>query len=334
MRSTGQLVMVGLDRPEVPTGLARWLEQRGLGGVFLFGAALGPPEATRALCRELQRRATAPLLIAVDQEGGRVQDWGPPHCPRLPSAREVGAAYGQSGDPAPVLDLGRRIGRALATAGINVDFAPVLDVDTNPANPIIGDRAFGSDAELVRIVGCLFARGLGDAGVIACGKHFPGHGDTAEDSHSTGPVVSASADRLHAVELAPFRAAIAAGLEMIMTAHVRYPTLDPERPATLSPPILGELLRRRLGFQGIVVTDDLKMRGIRDEYDLEEAALAALGAGCDLLLSATEHDRHEALLDGLERARQERRLDEPRWRESLARIAAVKARRLESPRSA
>jgi beta-N-acetylhexosaminidase len=331
MERTGQVLIVGLDRPAVPPDLARWIERRALGGVFLYGAALGAPDATRALCRELQARAAVPLFVAIDQEGGRVQAWGPPHGPAWPSPREVGAAFARTGDPAPVVALGRRIGRQLAEAGINVDFAPVLDVDTNPANPIIGDRSFGPDAERVRAVGCLFAQGLAAAGVIACGKHFPGHGDTARDSHLTCPVVPADEARLHAVELAPFRGAIAEALPMIMTAHVLYPALDPDRPATLSPAILRGLLRTRLGFEGLVVTDDLKMRGVRDEHDLEDAAVAAFEAGCDLLLSATEHDRHEALLDGLERARRDGRVSPGRWTESLDRIAAVKARRLGPP---
>jgi beta-N-acetylhexosaminidase len=320
MPQVGQLVMVGLDQPALTPGLKRLLQQYELGGLFLFGPALGSESDTAALTSEAQAASRVPLLIAIDQEGGRLQEWGPPHRQPLPRAADLGARFAAASDPEVVLSVARRVGRELRAGGINVDFAPVLDVHTNPDNPIIGDRSFGGDPELVGEVGRLFIEGLHCERVVACGKHFPGHGDTAQDSHLTLPTVSHDEARLHSIELAPFVRAIDSGLMMIMTAHVVYPALDRERPATVSPAILQDLLRRRLGFEGVVVTDDLKMQGIRDEYDLLEGGVAAVEAGCDLLLTATEFDRHEMLLDGLDKALRDGRLSAARIAESVARI--------------
>ncbi len=333
MDSAAQLVMLGYDRPGLEPAFRSLLERYPVGGVLLYGDALGPPDELRALTAELQRCAaggarcaapTLPLFIAADQEGGRIQAWGPPYQEPFPAAAEVGWEYQASGERLEITLLGMEIGRQLQAVGINLDFAPVLDVHTRPENPIIGDRSFGSDPELVAAAGTAFLEGLQAAGVLACGKHFPGHGDTDLDSHLALPVVSHAEERLRTVELVPFAAAISRGLEMVMTAHVLYPAWDAERPATVSPAIVDGVLRRELGFSGVVVADTLEMQGLRDRYDLQEAALLALDAGCDLLLSSTEHDRREELLDGLERARHDGRLSPERLAESRRRIANLK----------
>ena len=196
-------------------------------------------------------------------------------------------------DAALAQAVGRAIGDELAALGLDVDFAPVLDVHTNPANPIIGDRAFGTDAEAVARRALAFARGLDAAGVIACGKHFPGHGDTATDSHLELPRIDHGWDRLERVELEPFRRAAAAGMPMIMTAHVVFAALDPARPATLSPEVVTGLLRGRLGYRGVIVSDDLDMRAIADHMGVGAAAVAAIRAGCDVLLLCKD-ERHQA----------------------------------------
>ncbi len=325
MTATAQLTMLGFNRPSLDAEFRSRLARHRPGGVFLYGDALGPAGAIRELTAEIRSSVPdPPPFIAVDQEGGRVQRWGPPHCEPLPSAAEVGWEYRQSGELMEVTLRAMEIGRSLAAVGINLDFAPVLDVHTNPDNPIIGERSFGSEPELVVEVGCAFIEGLHAAGVVACGKHFPGHGDTDLDSHLALPAVSHGRERLEAVELPPFAAAIARGLEVIMTAHVLYPAWDRERPATISPAIIDGVLRDELGFSGLVFTDDLKMRGLRDEHDLLEAGLRALDAGCDVLLSCTEHDRQEMLLEGLAKAQRDGRLSEARLRQSLERIATVK----------
>jgi beta-N-acetylhexosaminidase len=180
--------------------------------------------------------------------------------------------------------LGQRMGTELAEWGFDIDFAPVLDVHTNPANPIIGDRAFGETPEVVAARALAFAEGLQAAGILPCGKHFPGHGDTATDSHLALPRLDFAMERLREIELAPFVAAIAAGVPMLMTAHVVFASLDSAVPATLSPAVVTGLLRNELGYQGVVISDDLDMRAIADNFSVGEAAVAAIDAGCDVLL--------------------------------------------------
>jgi beta-N-acetylhexosaminidase len=194
------------------------------------------------------------------------------------------------------------MGSELASVGIDIDFAPVLDVHSNPANAIIGERAFAAEAERVAILALAFVRGLRAGGVLSCGKHFPGHGDTDRDSHAELPLVGRSRAELEAVELKPFRAAVAAGVPLLMTAHVLYPALDPLRPATLSRPILRDLLRRDLGFRGVVVSDDLEMGAIRSRGSVPEAAVEALRAGVDWLLVCNDLDQSLAVAERVRRA--------------------------------
>ena len=178
-----------------------------------------------------------------------------------------------------------------------LDYAPVLDIHTNPANPIIGDRAFGNTAEVVSRMGSAMVRALHAAGVVACGKHFPGHGDTATDSHLELPLVEHPPDRLQAIEFAPFRAAIADGLATIMTAHVLVPSLDADLPATLSRTIVTDVLKGQLGFDGLVISDDLGMNAVANTWPLGESMVMALQAGCDavLLCNSTLEAQVEAL---------------------------------------
>jgi beta-N-acetylhexosaminidase len=185
--------------------------------------------------------------------------------------------------------VGAAVGRECLAAGFNLDFAPVLDVDTNPANPIIGQRAFGTTAAAVIAAAGPFLAGLHASGVLGCGKHFPGHGDTATDSHLELPVVQADPARVRAVELAPFRA-LAAELPLVMTAHVLFPALDGERPATLSPTIIGSLLRGHCGFRGVVVSDDLEMAGVAGRYSVRERVRLGLEAGVQLFLVCRRED--------------------------------------------
>jgi len=250
-----------------------------LAGVILFRRNLqeGPGGAADQI-RRIASVARRTPLVAVDQEGGRVQRFRSPVL-ELPPMR----ALGQRDDPELTRRAARVLGGQLGAIGFNVNFAPVLDVDTNPDNPVIGDRSFGADPALVARHGVAFARGLRDAGVMACGKHFPGHGDTVVDSHFTLPMLAHDMERLEAVELVPFRAA-AGEIDSIMTAHIVFRALDADRPATLSHPVITGLLRGQLGYDGLVVSDDLEMKAIADHYPNGEAAVAAIRAGCDLLL--------------------------------------------------
>jgi len=210
--------------------------------------------------------------------------------------------------------------------GINMNMAPVLDLNTNACNPIIGDRAFSAKPAAVCELGLATIAGLQDNKVVACGKHFPGHGDTAKDSHFELPVVASSFERLHDMELRPFRHAVENELATIMTAHVSYPNIDPQFPATLSYIILTDVLRDQLRFDGVIVTDDLEMRAIIDHYGIEEAALLAFRAGADILLICKERERQVAALDALYRAVKDGKISEARVDASLRRIARVKER--------
>jgi beta-N-acetylhexosaminidase len=298
---TGQLLVVGFSGTTVPAGLARALAAGERAGVVLFKRNVpADPLEVLSLTRAVAGACPAelPPLVAVDQEGGRVARLGPPLM-KLPPM----ATLGRIGD----VDLARRAARAqakeLAALGFTTSFAPVLDVNVNPANPVIGDRAFGGDAAEVARMGVAFARGLQEGGLLACGKHFPGHGDTSKDSHLELPVVDAARERLDAVELAPFRAAAAAGVDMLMTAHVVYRALDDARPATLSPAVSTALARETIGFRGVLVSDDLEMKALSQE--IEHTSVAAVEAGCDLLLVCSDEEKaeraHRALIHRVQR---------------------------------
>jgi beta-N-acetylhexosaminidase len=232
-------------------------------------------------------------------------------------------SLGATNKAALARQAGRAMGRELAAAGFNVNFAPVLDVDSNPANPVIGDRAFARTPGRVARLGLAFAEGLMDAGILPCGKHFPGHGDTSEDSHLALPEVARSLKALQRVELLPFRRAIAAGLPMLMSAHVRYPALDPDLPATLSYKILTKLLRHQMGFRGVVVSDDLAMHALDGYGPIAELAPRALAAGCDLLLACQSLEDGEAAVAGIQRALDDGRLSERRVSEALRRVSKL-----------
>ena len=238
-----------------------------------------------------------------------------------PDMLSVGAA----GDPALTERVGRALGDELAALGIGWDFAPVLDVHTNPDNPVIGNRAFGTTPEAVATHALAFWRGLRGAGVLGCGKHFPGHGDTRTDSHLDLPVVDHPLERLRRIELAPFAAAARAGIDSIMTAHVVFPQLDPGRPATLSPRILTDLLRGELGFTGVIVSDDLGMKAVADRYPIDELAVLAVAAGADVLLIREPLERQSRAFEALVRAAEKDAHLRRRVTESAARVAALKA---------
>ncbi|MCC6216341.1 MAG: beta-N-acetylhexosaminidase [Polyangiaceae bacterium] len=319
----GALLVVGFPGTELPSAVAEDLRAGALGGVIVFKRNLPTLEAAQALAAAARAAVPSgpPPLLAIDQEGGRVVRLPPPAF-RPPPMREVG----DTGDPEVARRMGRAIGESVAAAGFNLDFAPVLDVDSNPANPIIGDRSFGRDPERVARMALALAEGLAEAGVLACGKHYPGHGDTHEDSHLALPRVELDAARLYAVELLPFREAASRGLESLMSAHVVYDALDPGVPATLSRRIASELLRGELGFRGVLFSDDLEMRALADRMEVEESAVRAVEAGCDALLVCSDLALAGRAREAL-RARA--RVDASfaaRGAEACSRVAALRAR--------
>jgi len=317
----GSLLVVGFDGTEATPRLKQLIQKEQIGGVILFSRNIRSPKQVATLTATLHKWAgDRGLLIGIDQEGGRVQRLPKPFT-QWPPVSRLGVSH--SHDLA--YRLGEAIARELLAVGINLDFAPVLDVGTATKNPIIGDRAFSHDPVVVAELGLAFIVGLHDQGVIACGKHFPGHGDTSVDSHKALPVVGANADTLLERELKPFRHAIENRLAAIMTAHVRYPSLDPEWPATLSPAILTTLLRRTLGFDGVIFTDDLEMKGITEHWAPEVAAVQAVKAGADVLLICKDANVQDAVLEGLRRAAADGTLTRARIEQSLARLDRLKA---------
>ena len=313
----------GFDEPR------RWVEEEGIGGIYL---SIGSPHSFAALANELQARARIPLLVASDLEDG-----GPgmrlSHTYALPGLAPQGGgtdfpptmAVGATGSEALAFEYGRVTGREARAVGVHLNFAPVLDVNSNPENPVIGTRAFGGDPEMVARLGTAFIRGLRAGGALATAKHFPGHGDTRTDSHETLPVVLGDRSALDRRELVPFRAAVEAGVDAVMTAHVALPdVLGPEAPpATLSPEVLTDLLRRDMAFDGLVVTDALQMAAVADRYGDGDAAVRALEAGTDILLMPGDVT---VALDAIEDAVARGRLTETRIRASTHRVLTAKAR--------
>jgi beta-N-acetylhexosaminidase len=319
----GQLFIVGFEGTEVTPELAAWMEMYGWGGVILFGRNVESPAQLLALTHGLQtaRRASMPLLIAVDQEGGRVARLKTPFT-AFPSA----ATVGQAASEPLAYDLGQTLGRELRAVGINVDMAPVLDVLTNPANTVIGDRAFSAEPQDVARLGVAFMRGLHAAGILAVAKHFPGHGDTRLDSHIALPLAERTEAQLRACELLPFQEAIAAGLQAIMTAHVICKALDPYHPATASASILTGMLRQEWGFPGVIVSDDLGMAAMSEAMPWEEVPLRALRAGVDLLLICHQRWRQEQAYTTVLRATERGDLPETLVDDALAKVQALKSR--------
>jgi beta-N-acetylhexosaminidase len=313
-RQIGQLAVVGFAGTALPPEIPALVREFDLGGVILFKRNVESPEQVAGIAVQAQQLARdLPLWVGVDQEGGRVARLRAPLTEWPPML-----ALGRAGDEA----LARRFAAALAAelkaVGFSIDFAPVLDVLTNPKNPAIGDRALGEKAETVATLGTAIIRGLQEAGIAACGKHFPGHGDAGVDSHLDLPLIENPPDRFDAVDYVPFRAAIEAGVAAIMTGHLLVPALDGERAATLSPKIVTDILRGDLGFDGLVFTDDIDMKAIAGRMTQARAVVSAIAAGCDVtLLCGTNIEAHASALEALVHAVEREDLPWKRVEEAL-----------------
>ena len=316
------------------------IEKYHLGGVILFAENVKGTEQTARLVDGLQKASPRiPLLITIDQEGGIVRrlqtGTGMPGNMALGATRSTDLSY----------KVGNVIGKELNSLGINVNFGPVLDVNINPANPVIGVRSFGSDAKMVSDLGVAYINGVQTAGVAATAKHFPGHGDTATDSHLGLPVVTHDRETLNKVDLVPFKAAIDNGVDMIMTAHVAFPAVDDTKvnskkdgtqvnlPATLSKKVLTDLLRTEMGFKGVVSTDALNMKAITDHFGAEESVIMAINAGTDIVLmpavvqSTAQIANLDKIYNAVLNAVETNIISEARITESATRIMALKIKR-------
>jgi beta-N-acetylhexosaminidase len=322
-RHVGQLAIAGFAGHTIPTELRALAREFDLAGIVLFARNVEAPEQVAELSREAQSLAhELPLWVSVDQEGGRVARLKAPFTTWPPMI-----TLGRSGDEQLAARFARALAAELKAVGISLDYTPVLDIRTNAQNPVIGDRALAERAEDVARLGQAIVLALQQEGVAACGKHFPGHGDTSTDSHHELPVVEHPPDRLERVELVPFTAAIEANVAAIMTAHILIPALDEERPATLSPHVVDGLLKKTLGYSGLVLSDDLEMRAISARYGIPEATVAAITAGCDaVLMCGVSQEVQVAALEAVIKAVEGGALPLKRVEDAIARHRRVKER--------
>ena len=279
--------MVGWHGTAVPDSLKELVDNPHVAGAIWFQRNVESPEQVARVNEALISRRPD-LVTAVDQEGGNVRRLreGFTDVPAMRDVSTVEEAY----------QWGQALGRDLASVGFNMNLAPVLDVDSNPKNPIIGQRSFSRDPVEVGRMAIALHEGLGSQGVMSCGKHFPGHGDTDLDSHLHLPRLAHERERLDAVELVPFRMAIDAGFPALMTAHIMLPALDPDWPATLSPTIIGGILRDELGFDGLILSDDLEMKAVADQWSIETIIERCAAASVDLALICSDLDKQRRAL--------------------------------------
>lgn len=324
----GQMLMCGFEGTAVPDdGIRELVAKGGIGGVIYFARNIETPEQVARMTAELQQAAAeggkAPLWISIDQEGGMVA--------RITEGVALmpgGMAIAAAGSVEDAYQAALISGRELSAMGINLNYTPVLDVNNNARNPVIGVRSFGESPEKVADYGAATIRGFQDAGVAATAKHFPGHGDTDVDSHLDLPTVRHDRARMDSVELVPFRRAIAEGVDAMMSAHIYFPALEQEKfPVTLSKAVLTGLLREELGFGGIIMTDCMEMNAIAEHYGTVEASVLAIEAGADIVLISHRADRQLAAIEAILHAVAEGRISETRIDDSVRRLLALKVKR-------
>lgn len=325
-RKIGQMMIVGIPGAGHSQEAAKIVTHGYIGGVVLFGYNLSTKAKNlqffEALQEDAMRSSGIPLFISIDQEGGRVL--------RITDGVTQfpgNMALGVGNDPGITGKLSRILGMQLRECGVNMNLGPVIDVNNNSENPVINTRSFGSQASVVAAMGVSYIKGLQGARCVAVGKHFPGHGDTNKDSHLILPVIDYGWERLRSIELIPFRKAIGAGVEAIMTAHIAYPrVLGSNMPATLSREMLTELLRNEMGFDGLIITDDMEMAAVSSSIDLGEAAVRSVEAGADIVLTSASGRSIARIFTALKAAAGSGRLSMERIDRSVLRILEVKLR--------
>lgn len=325
----GQLFLVGFNSKNADLKIQDLIENNYAGGVIYFTRNIADLKQIKKLSKTLQSLALdsgagIPLFIAVDQEGGKVRRIE--ELSYFPANQVLGAA----GDQERTRKTAAVTAKELKELGININLAPVLDVNNNPNNPVIGERSFGSDPELVAEMGVAYIKGLQSEGIIAVAKHFPGHGDTTTDSHTDLPVINHSRERLENIELYPFKKAIEAGVEIIMTAHIYFPAIEAEVgiPATLSKSVLNNLLREELNFQGLIITDDMEMGAITENFGTAAGVVRSIKAGSDIVLISHSYDKQKRAIRAVIEAVSSGMITEKRIEESLKRIIKLKVKRI------
>lgn len=317
----GQLIIAGLDGTEITEETKGLIDTNHVGGFIFFKPNLASPEQARQLVndvKEYNADRDIPLFFAIDQEGGRVT--------RLPGldTMKTNADIAAYNDPMFSYETGKVLAAQLHAFGFQVNFAPSVDVNSNPNNPVIGDRAFGSNPEVVSEYGVQMMKGMQSENIITSIKHFPGHGDTNEDSHEELPMIDKDLSALREMELIPFAAAMEEGADMVMIAHILLPELATTYPATLSPEVVTGLLREEMGYDGVVVTDDMTMGAIVNHYGLGEASIQAVKAGVDIILMAHGDENVQTTFSALKQAVEEGDISEERIDKSVERILLLK----------
>ncbi|CAH2213022.1 beta-N-acetylhexosaminidase [Tepidibacter aestuarii] len=319
----GQMIIVGFNGYKVDSDFRDLLENYKVGGVILFKRNIKNADQLLNLnnsIKNINSKNKLPLFISVDEEGGRITRL-PEGSTKFPSNKVIG----EKNDKDLSYKIGKQIGTELNNFGFNMDFAPVLDIYSNPKNTVIKDRSFGKDSEIVKTLGTATMKGLQDANVISVVKHFPGHGDTKVDSHIGLPVVNHDKQRLDEFEIIPFEEAIDKGADAVMTAHIVLPNIDKSnKPATLSKKILTDILRNELNFNGIIITDDMEMGAIANNYGTKDASVEAIKAGADIILMCHTKEKQIEALEGLKEAVNSGEISIERIDESVKRIIRLK----------
>lgn len=318
----GQMIFGGVSGTEVTKETKKLIVDYKISGFILYENNMENPESTIGLLNQIKqtnKQNSLPALLGVDQEGGRVSKL-PGDLASLPASGEVG----KKNDKQYSYEIGTVLGKQLQSFGFNLNFAPVMDVNSNPDNPVIGDRSFGHKPETVSNLGIETMKGIQSQNIISVIKHFPGHGDTKVDSHLQLPTVNKSLKELQELELIPFERAIENGADAVMTAHILMPEIDPEFPASMSEEIITGILRKDLGFSGVVITDDMTMKAITNNFDIGNASVQSVKAGSDIILVAHHYKNIVSVFDAIKAAVKNGEITEDRIDESVRRIIELK----------
>ncbi|MFC4799500.1 beta-N-acetylhexosaminidase [Neobacillus sp. GCM10023253] len=317
----GQMILAGISGTTMDPNAQKLISQFHVGGIIFFKNNFETPEQTVQLVNQLkaENSSNLPLFLSVDQEGGRVTRL-PGGLANFPPNGQIGQVY----DPEFSYKVGTLLGQELKEFGLNLDFAPVLDINSNPNNPVIGDRSFGNNSEIVSELGIQTMKGIQSQNVIPSIKHFPGHGDTSVDSHLDLPIVNKSLKELKELELIPFERAIDDGADVVMVAHILLPELDKTNPASMSKAIMTDLLRKQLSFRGVIITDDMTMGAITEHFDIGKAAVESVKAGSDIILVGHDYNNVVKITSSLKTAVQNGEISEQRLNESIERIIQLK----------
>ncbi|AVP54061.1 beta-N-acetylhexosaminidase [Clostridium tetani] len=318
----GQLLIVGFDGYEANKNIESLIKKNYVGGVILFGNNIRSAEQTMKLTNSLKSinsKNKIPLFISVDEEGGRVSRM-PKELEKLPSNKIIGEINNSNLS----YNIGKIISKELTCLGFNMNFAPVLDINSNLQNPVIGDRSFGNNANLVTRLGIKTMEGLREGNIIPVIKHFPGHGDTSVDSHVGLPLINHDMKRLNEFELIPFKEAINNNADVIMISHILLPKIDSSYPATMSKIIIKDVLRNDLKFNGVVITDDMTMGAITKNFDISNAAIKSINAGTDIILICHGYDNEIYVINSIKEAVENNIITEDKINESVYRILKLK----------